>query len=524
MSKLILNNLHMKKLAILILGIVVFASCKKFVDVNDNPNTPTTTRADYIFTNALNQTATNQVGGVHQVAATWTGILAHTTSFTGGGTEKTYQFTNGDFNFFDGMYNNLADYQWVIDNGAEQGYSHLIGPSKIMQAIVFQKLVDLYGDIPYTEALKGSVVASPKYDDDQFIYEDLIKKIDEAIAEIKAATWPPSEAGDIAFHGDETSWIRLGNTVKMRILMRQSFMPGRDAYITTEINKILAEGTGFITDNVYVQPGYTKASGKLNPMYTQLGYNENDVESGTGRFRKSNKVIIDFLKATNDQFRLQRLAYPRVGGNPTNSADYVGIPLGTSGNAYLETLVSSVGSVQIVKGDATRPNVLFSMAEMFFLKAEAAQRYGIAGLGTAEANYKSGVQWAFRLAAATHTSTATASNAQADAAAATYLASGTQWADWAATTDKISLILLQKWLAIAHFDGLEAWSEYRKSTTTADPNGFFPAGYTVKSTVVSASQTEPVRLYYTLRENSVNSANVPQNVNVFTNRVFWDVQ
>ncbi|HYC39258.1 MAG TPA: SusD/RagB family nutrient-binding outer membrane lipoprotein, partial [Chitinophagaceae bacterium] len=400
-----------------------------------------------------------------------------------------------------------------------------------MQALIFQKLVDFCGNVPYSQALQGTAFITPVYDNAQTIYEDLIRKLDEAIADIKANPFPISEPADITFasHGGPTGgtkWIQFANTVKMRILMRQSFMSGRSAYITAEINKIVAENSGLITYNILSNPGYTKSPGKLNQFYGTYGYTENDVETGTFRFRKMNAVIINWLKNSNDIFRLRRLATPKVGGDPSNPGDYLGVPLGPCGalNIYLETLVSSVGSEQVVKGDATRPMIIMTAAEAYFLKAEAAQRYGISAWGggqvsNAQQSYEAGVRWAFRLAAATHTSTATATDAQADAAANSYLASGTVNADWAASPDKIKAILVQKWTALTNIDGSEAWAEYRKSNTPTDPGA---APYSVKS-CVSGSTPEPVRLYYPLREENVNQANV-QQPNVFTQRIFWDVQ
>lgn len=500
-------------------ALVGLGGCKKYLDVNQNPNIPTITRADFTFSNAQSTTAAQQVGGVHMMAGSWVGYYGHSTSFTGGGQEKTYVFTNADFNFWDGFYNNLTDYQYTIDNAARDGVSHLAGPARVMQAYVWQKLVDLYGNIPYSEALQGTKFLEPKYDDARTIYEDLITKITQAIAEIKAATFPAREEADIMFKGNKTRWIQFANTLKLRILMRQSNMTGRDAYIQAAINTIATEGSGFITDHALVQPGYAKALNKMNPFYANYGFTEVDAQTGAYAYRKMGAVIVNFLRSTGDQFRLERIARPKPGGNPSNSADYVGIPLGGAGNAYLEAATSPIGTMQIFMYDATRPSVLMSAAEAYLLRAEAAQRYGIAALGSAQTNYEDGVRWAFRLAAATHTNSPSASTTQADAAANAYLASGQNNVDWAASTDKLRAIWIQKWLALVNIDGLEAWSEYRRTNSTTS-TGSVPTS--PKSIAVAGSQPEPVRLFYPQREQNVNSANYV-NVNVFTNRIFWDV-
>lgn len=522
----------MKK-TLVFLGFISLFGCKKYLDVNENPNAAIATRSDYIFTNAETRTAANQVGGPLITPGSWVGYYGHSTSFTGGGTEKTYAFTNVDFNFWNAYYDNLFDYQYVIDNAAKDGLPHLAGRAKVMQVMVWQQLVDMYGDVPYFEALKGTAVLTPKYDKDQTIYEDLIKQLDAAITMIKAAPtttanedvlYVGSGTGVTQVKGATTTWVKLANTIKMRILMRQSFIPGRDAYITGEIAKINTEGSGFITENMFIQPGYQKSPNKLNPFYSNYGFNEVDAQNQNFAFRKVGAVMINFLKNTNDLFRLQRIAYPKGTATLTpsaNPADYFGIPLGGEGASYLEGATSSIGPMQIVKGDATRPSILITAAEKYFILAEAAQRYGVSfatETGTAQVLYENGVKWAFRLTTAAWTSTGTgATYAQADAAATTYLAQATNLVGWTASTDKIRAILVQKWVSLIHVNGLEAWSDYRKSNGTASVS--VPAS--VKSVVTS--NAEPVRLYYPLIETSSNSTNVPQNINVTTSRIFWDV-
>lgn len=514
----------MKKYFIIGMAVLTVVSCgKKYLNVNVNPNQATQTSASYIFTNGLNGTARNQSGGLHITGGSWSGYYGHSTSFTGGGQEKTYSFTNNDFNFFDGMYDNLADYQYVIDHAVADGVKHLVGPAKIMQCYVYQKLVDIYGNVPYSQALKGASFPTPAYDDAKSIYDNLVIKLTEAIADINAATFPTAEPADIYFKGDKTKWKQFANTIKLRLFVRQSNVAGFNP--TASISAISADG--YITSPVLCQPGYTKTTGKLNPYFGNWGFNENDAP--TGDFRKMGSVMINWLKNSADVFRLGRMC-SRI-ANPANDlaftttfSDYAGVPLGGSGNAYLSSNVSGMGRMQIVKGDASRPVVVMSDAEASFLQAELRQRGWMAG--SAQTAFESGVRLAFRLAAATYTSSATASDAAADAAANSYLASGTVHADWAVSTDKLKAIWVQKWVALCNIDGTEAWAEYRRTNSPSNPNGLLPlpaSTYSAKSVAVTASQPEPVRFLYPFREESVNGANVPKPINEFTSRIFWDI-
>src|SRR6187402_2050952 len=87
--------------------LILSGGCKKFLDVNTNPNNATATKSQYVFTGALGTSYRNQVGtGLMVTPGTWTGMYAHSTSFTGGGNEKQYAITNQDFNVFDGLMDN----------------------------------------------------------------------------------------------------------------------------------------------------------------------------------------------------------------------------------------------------------------------------------------------------------------------------------------------------------------------------------------------------------------------------------
>jgi len=512
----------MKKILSYLTLLLVLSSCsKQFLDVNVGPNSATNSRSDYEFTGALNTTAGSMVGP-NQTGGAWTGYYGFSTSFTGGGVQKTQIFTNTDFNYWDGPYHNIYDYQYVVQNGAAEGYGHLIAPAKIMQCYLFQRMVDCYGNVPYTQALNLQAYVTPAYDDAQTIYFSLIKRLDSAIADIKAATWPTPMTYDIMFQGNKTKWVQLANSLKLRILMRQAYITANTAYINTELAKIVAEGSGFLTANANINPGYLKTTGKLNQLYSSMGYNENDVEASNHQFFKMGDVIITFLKNTNDQFRLQRKADPRPNGtvdatgtpDRTLATNYVGVPLGGKGNGYLTAAVSAQGSSQISKGDAVRPTIFMSAAEVYFLLAEGGVRYGIAGLGDPQTNYQTGITQAFIADAAVGTATATATSAAATTAAATYYTQAINNVNWTASTDKIAAIITQKWVALCNFDGFEAWTEWRRTKVPAIP----------LSVQAGASTVAPRRFYYPLSESNTNSVSLAAvgTYSVYTSKIFWD--
>ena len=143
-------------------------------------------------------------------------------------------------------------------------------------------------------------------------------------------------------------------------------------------------------------------------------------------------------------------------------------------------------------------------AESFLLLAEAKQRYPALTLsGTAQSYYEQGVKESFRL-------TGTAA-----AAATTLLSSGIDLADWAASPDKLKAIWMQKWLALVHYGGLEAWTEFRRTNYPNIP----------LSAAAPVGQKLPLRLFYPSTELGSNGTNVKAQgaVDVFSTRIFWDV-
>ena len=539
-----------------LISAAALTGCKKFVDVNGtNPNTATETRTDFVMSGALGTTYRNQVStNVLIVPGTWTGVYAHSTSFTGGGNEKTYEFTTADFNAYSPLFDNLVDYQYVINNADKDGYSFWKDPANVMQCYVYQQLVDLYGDVPYTEAFQGINNITPHFTNQKVIYEDLVVRLDSAMDRMNRTLWPTSSdftVQDIMFALNKTRWIQFANTLKLRILMRQSFMgPTRDAYIQAKATTRLANG--FIDQNVLVQPGYVSISGKLNPFYANFGYNEiNNVQSNY-QYRKMNKVIIDFMKNVSntaggsaDTFRLQSLAYPAgstfatstsaltsITGTGATVGSYIGVPLG-AGSGYSTAGASPIGPFQVQVPLGTRAGMMMLLAELKFLQAEYTQRYGVTfGGKTAQTLFEEGVRDHFRTIAAPSTAGNTA-NAIYDAAAARYVArlgltsiygTPTSFVNYTLSTNKIQTILIQKWIAQTHINGLDQWSDYRKSNTTtaAVPSSTANVPFNVR-TVASTTNPEPVRYLYPQLVYDVNTQNAPQNIDRFLSKIFWDV-
>ncbi len=505
--------MKIKSLYILGLAAVLGTGCTKtFLDVNTNPNALPTATPAYVISTALNVTSTNMTGP-NDLGSYWSGQWTQSNGYILSTTIFAYNFTNGDFNYWDGFYDNLQDYQYVIDGADAANQPYLKGPAKVMKAFVFQHLVDMYGNIPYSDALKGVGSLAPKFDDQKAVYEGLITLLDDAIKDLGANAFASTFAGsDFMFKGNTTRWIQLANSLKLRILTHQARITGRDAYITAEVNKIVAGGGGWLNSfDAAINPGYEAVSGHTNPVYNSYGYNFAGARQALNNYPRVTTYLVNTLKANNDTFRLKRYAYavgnenqanPGVSIAPEIASNYVGVPFGQN-SGFLPASTSALGPSLLKKGDFARPLVMFTAAETLFCLSELKQRFPAVSLsGTAQSYYEDAVKQAFRLVGST------------TANATELLTGGKANCDWAASTDKLSAIATQKWFGLCNFQGFEAWTEYRR---TRIPN--------IPQSIQEPSTKRPRRLYYPNSEGGSNSANVTAQgtIDPFTSKIFWDV-
>jgi len=503
-------------IAILAAELFIFGCKKSYLNVNNNPNSLTGSTPDYVFTSGVNRIAATL--SPNETGEYWSGHWTQSSTYIYDPARFSYNFNNTNFNFWDNWYDVLEDFQYAIDNADARGMPQFKGPSKIMKAYVFQQVVDCYGNAPYSDAFKGSGSITPKFDDQKAIYDSLMVLLDGAITDLRANAFTGTSSGsDIVFKGNTTNWIRFANSLKLRVLMRQSRVASRQAYVVAEINKAAATPEGFLTagTDVKCNPGFTQSSGQTNPLYANWGYSAAGAVLALARFPRPTTFLFSQMIAIDDTFRLKRIAYAKGGENPNNSgvstqpeilANYVGVPFGAT-SGYLAQNTSYIGPCFITKAGYAKDVYLMLGAESFFNLAEAKVALpGVTLSGTAKTYYEQGVKESFRV-------TGTTSDP-----ATTILVNGKQLSDWSValtTTQQLQTIWLQKWLALTDFSGLEAWSDFRR---TNYPNLPASAGAPV-------GQALPVRLFYPNTEEATNGANVKAQgtINVFTGKLFWDI-
>ena len=220
----------------LVLLITALSSCSDYLDVNTNPNQATSVQPLLVLPASITGTAAVS-SQFNSYGAHFGGYMANAGGFSGFGNLFNYQLIPNDYNaLWVNAYDNLNDYKYVIDQTeGDDTQAYANAAANIMVAYNFQKLVDAFGDIPYTEALQNNANLTPKYDDAATIYQDLVTRLDAAIALIDGAEFPTAlnSSSDPMFGGDMEKWKKFANTIKLRILIRVSGVPALSSFVTT---------------------------------------------------------------------------------------------------------------------------------------------------------------------------------------------------------------------------------------------------------------------------------------------------
>lgn len=529
----------MKKLlnfSILILLLTTVTSCKKsYLDINENPNATTASTPELTLPTALNATASLMVT-YHDYGSFLNGYMANAGGYSyTGSTTITYNFTNGSNNgLFSTAFLNLADYQYIIDETAtDADYVLFNAAARIMKSYTYQRLVDEYGDVAYTEALKGQTVLTPKYDDAATIYEALITDLDACILQLQTANASSSttinglSTSDVMFGGDVTKWIQFANNLKLRLLTRAR-ISSISAFVTTEFNTFSAEG--FLTEDVIIDPGFSSSAAKQNPMWNTYHSTYDGTVTGTGKSRIPSTYVMAFyngIKLTDE--KRGELTYKNYGSTPTNQlgnesnvpsaisnypAWYIGVGTGTA-----------APDAQGILKSRTMGQIIFPASETYFLLAEAALN-GYTLSGTAESNFNNGISAAFAYLEKLGSTNTVSGSPATDALsyqtenADSYLANYTLATSYA---QRLEAIITQKYIALNFIDGYEAWTEFRRTTYPAIVNGSTVDTESFASLQSASTRVDklPLRGLYPQTEVNLNP-NVPAGLNVFTNKIFWD--
>lgn len=498
--------------------LLIGSACEdNFLDVNTDPNNAPTATVERVLPTALGYAAYS-IGNQYQILG---GIWSQ--YWTQGPTASQYEdldrylITSTDYaRPWGDLYTGpLNDFKYIVEEGlkikndealteAARGRgSNYAAIGKIMQAYLFQLITDLYGDVPFSQALQGLPVdgdqLTPVYDSQESIYDGLITLADEGIALLDLETDQHPEGDDILFGGNMEEWLRFANTLKLKIYLRQSEV--RPAVAQTGIQAMYNAGAIFLEAGEDADIAFYDIQFNRNPLFAVIK------QLGTGNLIASN-TSVNYLSANNDP-RLDVFFVPASTG--ANAGSYVGINQGegkilpnpatlNATNYALPAPAIGGAPPQDAESGTTAPVIFMSVAESYFLQAEAIARGW--GSGDAQVLYEAGIGTSFAYWGIEDADTLAFYVAQPDIA---YPAGGT-------VTEQVAAIITQKWTAMTGSQNAEAWTEWRR---TGYPEFF------VVSLNSAIGSNFPARILYPDTEVTRNPNTPPQQT--VTTRLWWDV-
>ncbi len=464
----------MKKLVMCFTIVVIFVTgcTSDFEEINMNPNQPEEVSSDLLLSTILS-TVANRTATVGWYNGNIVSQLTAKINFTG---FDRYNW-GSETGIWDEYYGILPEIDIILQSALAEGTKNTSyeGIALILRSYVFANLTDNWGNIPFSEAIKGSEDNfTPSYDTQESIYISILQDLETA--ESRLTQNQPILGGDIWYEGDLEKWRKLANSLRLRYLMRVS----NKMDVSSQISSIVSSGIYFQSNDDNASMTYP-ASTTIDswPISTGRigGFDEH-------RMSETSQAI---LEQFNDG-RLQAWFQPT-----DNQADdpilYAGMPNGLSEDNASNynggaNNVSRLNQAFFYDSPNSVKATIIQYAEVQFILAEAVQRGLISG--DAETYYNEGIIASFEYW-----------NVQQDIP--TYLAQVD-----VAYDGELETIITQKWLS-SFLVGLEAWYDFRRTG--------FPSIIVPGPDNVNANQV-PVRFLYPDTEQTLNADNYQAAISI----------
>jgi len=477
--------MKLKYKTILVLLMTVLGACTKdFEEINTNPNSPETTNTEFLMSEVVLSTAyayqENAVDRRPASAARYLTLVRNT----------GYDLLDWGPVDWNDIYSRLSVNKTFLETAQKRSENQYVAISKIMKAFNFGYLTDLYGDVPYSQALKSkeSNIIYPEYDQQQSIYPDLLRELREANDLLKGANPEINAKGDVLFKGKALQWRKFANTLRLRMLLRiskvyDSAFTEMQAIINDKSSFPIFESSADNAEMVYLgtTAGYSWPAGPLAMI--DFDYQKTKVS----------KELVDHLTQRNDP-RLAIWVEPvkSTAGSTVDQNKYVGVPNAidapTAYNGGEDHVSVFSNSFFRKNGGASNPALkasLMTYTEMCFILAEAMQKGKLSVAGeTAESMYYKGIKESI--------------SSYGAVAPAGYFDQTLVKYD-----GSLEQLITQKWMAML-FKGAEGWFDQRRTGFPAFVTGPLAAGRGI-----------PKRYIYPDSESAKNKVNYQKAVSVF---------
>lgn len=457
---------------------LTLSSCDDVTEINVDPNSPVAVPAS----NLVTQAQFSLYNRLHSrvLNAEWGMLMVQHWAQNEYAEESRYLV---DANSFDGSWasfyasalnelNNARSIVMADVNLTDVRRANQVAIIDILMADGFNSLTDLWGDIPYSQALSPDF-PNPTYDSQSAVYAGLLANLDAAVGSLSGSS--SFDSGDIIYGGDVASWKKLGASLMLRMAMRVA--DADNGMASTYVGKAIAHGLmESNADNglLVFDAGNPSLS---NPLWVDNTNNNRD------DFAVSD-VLVDYMTNTNDP-RLPSFAALN------NEGEFRGMPYGLP-DAEAFALKSVTSRPSDLVRSAGQPHVIMDYAEVAFLLAEAAER-GFTS-GSAAGMYAMGI-------------TASMEYWGVEGADDYIAANPYDASNWRKSIGE------QKWVAF-YMNGVQAWAEWRRLDF---PQLAVPAAGDIS--------TIPVRLPYPISEDTNNGSSidaVTTDINDLTGKLWWD--
>lgn len=478
-------NYSLKLLLVSALTFLMVVGCSDWLDINEDPNNPTNAPIEGLMYNTTFETTrnTNRVGG------TTSFFVQHLASPNPGGASDTHDDASYG-TAWSQLYFNITNLRDLIDEADEIGAPHYAGAARVMKAYNLSLLVNMFGDVPYSEGFSADNL-QPTYDSSEQVYDVIRDAISTGLDNLQASESSASPGGDdMIFGGDLASWIRTGYALQARILNHYSKLPEYDPQAV-----LAAVDNAFSSNDEDFEMAYfDEGTATENPWYRTAVNNSNLLLGGWLSEQFINHMNGETYGVFDPriEFITERVEADFGGG-------FRGTPNGAGRGGDPEQGARSVLAVgSYYASGPTAALEMITYAEMKFVEAEAALAAG--DEGRAYTAYEEGIR--------AHMDKLGVEQADIDA----------YWADDEVSVGAGSLSIdhIMKEKYVATFLNPETWNDARR-------HDYGYEGFSLPANHNPALGGEFLR---TVRppdsEIQRNGSNVPTQS--LLQRVFWDVE
>lgn len=551
-------------------GLTVLAACKKNLNINTDPNNPTTLAVSNILPAAEKSIGdalaigNGNYGGLSQILSVYTHQMStREEPDKYGTTGQEFYISVAWPTFYQSFYDAnsvlhpgiLNDLEQIIKDATAAGNPRYAGIAKILKAYTYSVLVDVFGDVPFSEATKlVEGIRYPKFDDDAEIYPQLFTLLDDGITDVmntENVREPGSD--DIIYAGDKDKWVKAANTIKLKLYTQVRKVQDVSAQVTALLAGPLISAT---SESFLIPYGVNAATDDRNPAYGDY--------YATQRSNHVSPWLYEIMKGYNPVFsgiedpRIPYYIYNQLDADdaPDNATEYrdgpfVSIYFGSVGpfrDGAQQNSISVFGIYPVggkyddgsgepvsgTSGTGATPYRLITYADRLYLEAELINVGVIAG--DAKAKLQAAMEESFaQVDYVVGLAGGGAPELSGTPEAAAYITAVLAKYDAGNTAKKLEIIITQKWLSSVG-SAVDQYTDYRRTgyPVLFDPNNpaMAPGGFVQppvsgdpinppqEAVPVQLSVNYPLSLPWYTTELETNP-NAPTQKTVSTYKVFW---